>query len=198
MNRFLAIGMLGAVLICPAVLMAAPGPPGPNTQPALPADTRCSLSAGAPVIDYGSQSRGQLQTAGNSQTLTLGKRTLMLNIGCPYSLNMRLALRGAQAQNGDLLHGDRGAVKILVLDAQVDGQTVLLTRTTPDGLLQGGAETGLRLQPGDNFAATQNGHLVQGKSFTARIEIEPLLPESATRVSTRKTSESLLILELVK
>ena len=172
--------------------------PGAGIQPALPADTRCSLSAGAPVIDYGSQSRGQLQVGDNPQALSLGKRTLMVNIGCPFPQNMRLALRGAQGVNGDLLHGDRGSVNVLVLDAQVDGQAVLLSRTTPDGVLQGGAETGLRLQPGNNFAATQNGHFVQGKSFTARIEIEPVFPESATRVSARQTSESLLILELVK
>ena len=198
MNRFITTGLLWGVLIYPGVAMADSEIPGAGIQPALPADTRCSLSAGAPVIDYGSQSRGQLQAGDNPQALSLGKRTLMVNIGCPFPQNMRLALRGAQGVNGDLLHGDRGSVYVLVLDAQVDGQAVLLSRTTPDGVLQGGAETGLRLQPGNNFAATQNGHFVQGKSFTARIEIEPVFPESATRVSARQTSESLLILELVK
>jgi len=130
--------------------------------------------------------------------LTLRKRTVVLSVGCPYSQSMRLALRGAQAPNGDLLYGDRGSVKILVQDAQIDGQAVQLTKTTADGVLDGVAEPSLQLQPGKSFAATLNGHFVQGKSFSAQIEIEPIFPVDAFRASSRQTSESLMTWELLR
>jgi len=192
-----AIG-LGLLVMLAATGMAASEIHPATTEPALPADTRCSISTGSPVVDYGTQARGQLQNAGNRQTLTLGKRTVVLSVGCPYSQSMRLALRGAQAPNGDLLYGDRGSVKILVQDAQIDGQAVQLTKTTADGVLDGVAEPILQLQPGKSFAATLNGHFVQGKSFSAQIEIEPIFPVDAFRASSRQTSESLMTWELLR
>lgn len=188
---------LGLLLSQSMTVMATSQIPSGSIQPALPVDTRCSMSVGSPVIDYGNQSQGQLQSAGNGQTFTLGKRTLMLSIACPYSQTMRLTLRGAQAANGDMRYGDRGSIRIRVMDAQIDGLAVQLTSTTSDGVLEGGAETSLLLQPGKSFAATQNGHFIKGKAFNARIEIEPVFPESATRVSARQVDESFITLELM-
>lgn len=163
----------------------------------MPIDTRCSLSAGAPVIDYGTQSRWQLQDADGSQKVTPGTRTLTLSVVCPYSQSMRLTLRGDRAANGDLRYGERGSVTVRLLDMQLDGQNVQVARTTPDGMINGAAESSLLLQPGNSFAATHNGLPIKGKSFTAHIELEPVMPESAARVSARQTSESQLTLELM-
>lgn len=198
MKVSMSLGLLGLLLSQSVAVMAASDFAPATIQPSLPVDTRCSISVGAAVIDYGSQSRGQLQRAGSKQILTLGKRTMILSVACPYSQAMRLTLRGAQAANGDLRHGDRGSTRIYVMDAQVDGRAVQLTSATSDGVLEGGAASSLQLQPGKSFSATQNGHFMKGKTFSARIEVEPVFPESATRVSARQVDESFMTLELME
>lgn len=162
----------------------------------LPLDPRCHISAGAPVIDYGEKTRWQLLDSLTSQTITLGKRTLMLSVVCPYSQNMLLTLYGDRATNGDLRYGDRGSISFRVHDAQVDGKDVLLSLTSSDGTLDGASVSSLKLQPGKSFAATQDGHVVMGKAFNARIEIEPTMPQSSARVTSRHTTKSDFRLEL--
>lgn len=169
----------------------------PEMPSLLPIDEHCSISTGTPVIDYGIQSRWQLQDASNSQMLTPGKRVLMLNIVCPYTQEMRLVLRGDRTANGSLRYGERGSVNIRVLDAQVDDQTVQVTPTMPDGAINGAASSSLKLRAGNYFAATRNNQLVKGKTFNARIEIEPILPESAARVSALERNESRLTIEQI-
>ena len=186
MKMLMTIGVLGVLLVRSVAALAASDASPAIVQPVLPADTQCSLSAGSSVIDYG------------SQTLTLGKRMLILSIACPYARNMWLTLRGNVAANGDLLYGARGSVRIRIMDVLIDGHTVQLTSTTSSGVLEGGEASDLRLQPQKGFAATQNGQLVKGKTFNARIEVEPVFPESATRVSTLQRDEASLTLELMK
>lgn len=183
-----------ALCLANAARAALPAADGGMTPPP---DNRCSLSAGAPMIDYGVQSRWQLQDAGGPQRVTPGKRSLQLNVVCPHSQAMRLMLRGERAGNGELRYGERGSVALRLLDAQLDGQGVQLAATTPDGVLSSGGQDSLRLLPGNGFAVVQNGQLLKGKSFTARIELEPVMPESAARVSARQVSEANLTLELM-
>lgn len=165
--------------------------------PSLPVDTRCSLSIGTPVIDYGSQSRWQLQDTTNSNEVTPGKRTLMLSVTCPYTQTMRLALHGDRSANGTLRYGAQGHVNIRLLEAQLDGQTVQVVTLTPGNSINDTPSDIIQLRPGDSFAAVRNGHLAKGKSFTARLEIEPVLTDSAARVSAHQTNESNLTLELL-
>ncbi|UUW17347.1 fimbrial protein [Serratia ureilytica] len=196
MRTFFTTLALGLALSQPAEAISALH--GTTTDNAiLPIDTRCSVSAGAPVIDYGTQSRWQLQDVAGGQKVTPGKRMLMVSVVCPHTQTMRLTLRGDRAGNGDLRYGDRGSVSLRLLEAQLDGQNVQVAATTPDGMLSGAPESSLLLQPGNSLVATLNGQPAKGKSFTARIELEPVMPESAARVSARQISESNLTLELM-
>lgn len=171
---------------------------GPQDMPSiLPIDTRCSLSVSAPVIDYGSQSRWQLQDAGGAQMLTPGQRSLMVSVVCPYTQTLRLSLLGDRAANGDVRYGKHGSVNLHIVDAQVDGQSVPVATLTPQGTVEGAPSANLRLQPGQNFAAAKNGKLVKGRSFNARIEIEPVMPQRDAQVTSRQTNESLITLELM-
>jgi hypothetical protein len=151
------------------------------------------------VVDYGTLSRWQLQdTTGDVGALTPGKRTLMVNVVCPYTQVMRLTLRGVAAANGSLRYGDRGSLRVQLLEAQLDGQSVQFATTTFDGVLNGSPASTLTLQPGQTFAVITTGALAQGRSLTFRLEIEPVLPEEEARVSSRRISETLLTLELGK
>ncbi|AHG19499.2 hypothetical protein Z042_07640 [Chania multitudinisentens RB-25] len=163
----------------------------PDMPSGLPVDSRCTLSVSTPVIDYGNQSRWQLQDTTGGQ-VTPGKRTLMLSVVCPYTQPLKLALRS------DLRYGARGNINVSLSEAQLDGQSVQLASTTPEGVLNGVPANSLRLQPGSHFAAVQNGRLARGKSLTLRIEIEPLLAERDTRVSAHQSNEATLTMELMK
>jgi len=170
---------------------------GPNIGTILPSDMRCHLSASAAVIDYGSHSRWQLQDVGGGQQVSPGKRMLMVSVVCPYSQTMRVMLRGDRASNGNLRYGDRGNVTMRLLDAQLDGQNIPVATTTADGRVSGAAETSMSLQPGNGIVAMHNGQPAKGKTFTARIQLEPVMPESDARISARQITESSLDLDLM-
>lgn len=197
MKQLMKLLVLGWVYTHSVHIMAAPEYMSLGGPPSLPGDTRCSLSASSPVIDYGTQSRWQLQDATANQGVTPGKRTLTVNITCPFSQTMRLALRGERSQDGELRYGDKGSISARVLDGQLDGHNVSLVTTTPSGIINGSPVSALHLQPDGSFAAAKNGQLAKGKSFSLRMQLEPVMPESAARVASRQVSESNLTLELI-
>lgn len=205
MNLLLKTVLLG-LLLSPSV-QAQPGgferpvnllPNLPNlpNHPSLPADRRCQISTSSPEINYGDMSPAQLQELAGGRRLTPGKRMMTVSVTCPYSQSMRLTLRGERASNGDLRYGERGSLSLRMLEAQLDGRPVQLTTTKADGRLNGSARSDVALRPGDSVAATQNGQRIVGKNFQLQLEVEPVMPESATRVTARQVNEALLRLDL--
>lgn len=170
----------------------------PLGQPSLPIDTRCGLSVSNNMIDYGRQSRWQLQDASSGgNAVTPGKRSTQFNVTCPYSQAMRLTVRGDNAANGNVRYGERGNMKVRLSGAQLDGQDVQLVIISAQGTVISQPENLLLLQPGMQFAPLFNGHIASGKSFTARMEFEPILKEQDARVASRQISEAALTLELL-
>lgn len=161
-----------------------------NMPSDLPVDSGCMLSVSTPEIDYGRQSRWQLQDAPAGQ-MTLGKRTLMLSAVCPYMQPIKLVLRS------DLRYGKQGNINVSLSEAELDGQRIQLASLSPDGNVTTSAVDSLRLQSNNRFAAVQNGRLVAGKSLTMQIEIEPLLAEHDARVFAPQSNEATLTLELI-
>lgn len=190
-----------AFLITLAMMLAlspvTPSIAAGNNMPGiiLPGDTRCKVSASSEVIDYGSYSRGQLQDAGG-QKVSPGKRILMVNAVCPYKKVMRVILHGDKASNGNLRYGNKGSVTMRLLDAQLDGKSVQVAATKVGSHLRTSVESNILLQPGQGIVAIHNDQPAEGRSFTARIEIEPVMPESDARVSAYQTIESNLTFEL--
>lgn len=174
-----------ALLLCQNALASLP----PMLQ-----DSQCSLSLGMPEINFGNQTRYQLDEVGAGQ-LSPGTRELTLAVACPYSQAMKLALRGDRAQNGAFRYGERGSVKIRLFNARVDGQPAELMRS---GNAQATSSNSIALQPGETFVAVRGGAIQQGKTFTAQVEITPLLPESAARATQLSSSEARLTLELLR
>lgn len=164
---------------------------------AVPGDTRCDLSVSSPVIDFGTQSRWQLQAVAGGQLVSPGKRTLSLSALCPFTHRMAMAAVGARAPDGYFRYGDKGSIRIRLFDVQVNGQNAELATLNAAGAINSDSAASLSLQPGSRFAAVRNGQLLSGKSLTARMEIEAVIPESAARVSSRQLSESGIIFELL-
>lgn len=162
-----------------------------DMPPGLPTDNRCTLSVSTPTIDYGNQSRWQLQGTTGGQ-LTPGKRALTLSVVCPYTQPIRLALRS------DLRYGTLGNINVNLSEALLDGQSIQLASTTPDSILNDAPVDSLRLHSGSRFAAVQNGRLATGKNLTLRMEIEPVLAERDARVSGHQSSEATVTLALIQ
>ncbi|RMT64915.1 hypothetical protein ALP29_200417 [Pseudomonas syringae pv. avii] len=170
----------------------------PGIPPALPIDTRCSLTAGGGVVDYGTLSRWQLQDAQTGHNnVTFGKRTLTINVACPFSQIMRLTVRGERSIRGDFRYGNRGSMIVRLFDAQIDGESVQIASNTPDGIIKGAVGDSVLLRPSESFSAISNGQLAKGKTFTARLEIDPTLPEADARVSAHEVNEANLTIELM-
>lgn len=186
-------------LTCGMSFFVAAAPPMTEslTLAPPPADSRCTISAGEGFIDYGHQSRHQLMEASAERNmLTPGKRTLMLNVACPYAQPFRLALRGLRSASGELLYGKRGSVIVSLSEVQRDGEDVQIMQTTSSGELTGTAAQSQQLQPGKTVVATLNGQQVNGKVFSARLELEPVMADEETRVTAPTLQEAFMTLEL--
>ncbi|WNJ78476.1 fimbrial protein [Cedecea neteri] len=155
-------------------------------------DPRCTISVGNGTINYGTQTKAQLQSSGPQ--LTPGKRTLMLSVACPFAREIRLGVQGDRTGDGSLRYGDLGQLKVRLVDAQLDGQPVALREISTGGQSE---EWNLSLKAGTRFEVSHNSLPLNGKSFSARLEIEPLISETAARVSHLTTSEARLSFDLL-
>ncbi|MEX3242014.1 hypothetical protein [Serratia quinivorans] len=173
---------------------------GFNEQNIIPnsSDTQCVMSAGSSEINYGSQSRGQLQEViGYHNTYTPGRRNLALSIVCPTARKMFLTLRGASLPGGMLHYGTQGFLHIRLLNATVDGRSVTLATVSPDGKQDGPSADSIILKYGQKVLVMKNGESVSGNTLMANLEITPILTESATKVSNRTQIESRFAIELL-
>lgn len=167
-------------------------------MPPITIDPRCQMSVSSPEIDFGEMSAGQLQELPGGRKLSPGKRTLTLSVSCPFSQPMRLMLRGERATNGEVRYGSKGSVELRMLDAQLDGQTIGLAIESDDRRRHRAGRPDVVLKPGDEVIAVRDGQPARGKNFSARIDVEPVLPERATRVPARETSTAMMVLELIE
>ena len=198
MKRECLTALMLVMLHSPLVEAELPVTDVQANQPSLPVDASCRLSTGGGMIDYGNQSRWQLQTASTGgNALTPGKRTLTLSVVCPYTQPLRLIMHGARAANGALRYGERGSTVVRLFDMQLDGQSVQIMKVTPSGVVNGTGADSYLLQPGETVAAALNGQLARGKVLSARLEIEPIMTNEEARVAVGTIKESLLTLELV-
>ncbi|MXP57132.1 hypothetical protein [Pantoea sp. Taur] len=187
MKSLLSLLALSVMLIKP-LHAAAPEVP----QQIMPIDPRCSVSVGNSNIDYGRQSRGQLQY--NGSTYTPGKRVMSLSVVCPFAQPIKMVIQGDRAADGSLRYGDKGRLKVKISDARLDGQPVQLSDIS-DG--KKAPQSELVLKADSRFAASANGLPLSGKSFSARLELEPELSMDAATVSNSTLFESRFSLDMI-
>lgn len=187
----LLIGVTGASAADPIM------PPGLESNPTstLPPDKHCSLSVSNPVVDYGMMSRWQMEDMGASK-VSPGKRSLMVNVVCPYSRTMILRIVGEGSELGGLRYGEHGTTRLRLLDAQLDGNIVELRTITPAGVITESGGHILALNAGQRLAPVMQGKLAEGKTLTVQMEIQPVLAEEDARVGSLQRSETMLSLTL--
>ncbi|PYY90762.1 fimbrial protein [Pseudomonas sp. TKO26] len=176
------------------VLGPLPGEQGQVPSP-LPSDPRCTMTISHPVVDFGVMSRGQLQEI-PGQGLSPGIRSLSLSVVCPYARAIKLLVQGDGREQGGMRYGKDGFTRFRLLDVQVDGHAQELRASTPEGAIAGSGQ-GLVLIAGQQLAPVARDQWVEGRTLTARLEIQPVLSPAQTRVSHWERSESTLTLTLV-
>ena len=197
MKKCIPFGLL-VTLLSGSAVQAMPAPqPDHFGAGGMPQDRRCTINVSSQDVDFGTLSRWQMQETGRGNTVSPGQRTLALSVSCPYSQPLHIMVQGEPAGDGNLRYGHAGSLQLDIHDAQVDGQPVQLIPVSRDRIRKGGEQAGLRLGPGSGVAASRNGSLVSGKTFTARLEVRPQLPERETRVTARQQSETRLTLEIL-
>ncbi|MBK0126281.1 fimbrial protein [Pantoea sp. S61] len=188
MKNLLSLLALSLLMINPLRASTSEVPP-----PLVPVDPRCSVSVGNSTVDYGRQSRGQMEW--NGATYTPGKRIMTLSVVCPFAQPIKLALQGDRAADGSLRYGDNGRLKVRLSDAQLDGQAVQLRDITAGDKA---VASSLQLKANTRFEASGNGLPLSGKSFTARLELEPELSMDAATVSRSTQFSSSFALDVIQ
>lgn len=159
-------------------------------------DPHCQLSTSNSSVDYGLQSRWQMQDVeGRSQSVTPGKRQLSVTVVCPFTQNMRLKVMGDRTVRGGFRYGEKGELQVRIISAQLDGERVPVALTTSAGALMSAPQEALALLPNQTFSAVKGNHAAQGKAFNVRLEIQPVLTDQDARTSSRQANESSLSFE---
>lgn len=187
------------IMLVSRTAFAMPGAPlsANNNQFMPPSSTECQMSLSSPNVDYGSKSRWQLkEVEGSSQLLTPGKRQVSYSVICPFSQTIKIAVNGESTTGGNFRFGLNDKLRVTMISPQLDGHDVQFMTSTPDGILIDGPFNTLTLQPGQTFILVNGRQPAEGKSFNARIELEPVLSEQSARVATKQNSEANLSLEL--
>lgn len=169
---------------------------GGSMVPELPPDTRCTMSVSNPVVDYGLMSRGQLQELPGGN-VTPGSRSLTLSVVCPYSRIIKLLVQGEGREHDELRYGKRGVTKFRLSDVQLDGHPVELQTLSLTGEPTSAASLTTPLLVGQQWVPIKLGRFAEGKTLTARLDIQPIIPETEARVSSPQRSESMLTLRLL-
>lgn len=167
----------------------------PFTPQQIP-DTRCTISVSNPFVDYGVMSRWQMQDLPNRQ-VTPGLRSTMVNVVCPHPRPIKLLVQGEVNETGHLRYGENGYTRFRLLDIQLDGNAAELRPLSPDGALAEAASEALPLASGQRLITVSSGRVIEGKTLTARLEVQPILGEENARVSSMRRSESQLTLTLI-
>ncbi|MBT2340315.1 MULTISPECIES: hypothetical protein [Pseudomonas] len=129
-------------------------------------------------VDYGRLHRGELLVEQPGETaLALGKRTLNLNVVCPQPTAMALRFDSPGAGPEAFSLGLQGSFTLDLKRPRLDGQAVELFQGRARSL-----EQSSRMLPGQTLVARRGGAPIQGRMFSAQVEIETYLPASATRV----------------
>ncbi|EPJ82137.1 hypothetical protein CFII68_18305 [Pseudomonas sp. CFII68] len=154
---------------------------------------QCNVSLSQDRVDYGRLHRGGLQVEQPGKAeLALGKRTLNLSVVCPQPTAMALRFDGPGAGPEAFSLGLQGNFTLSLRQPRLDGQAVELFQGRARSL-----EQASRLLPGQTLVARQGGAPIQGRMFSAQVEIETYLPVTATRVREETLIEGRGRFELV-
>lgn len=190
LTRFVLAGMLPVMLtgMCEAADVSAVPSVAPPTPPT------CSVS-GSPVVDFGSRSRGQLQSTTGG--LTPGTRSLTVSAGCTLARGMKLRINALARGSNFSWSGTDSILRISARQGVLDGKAVQLQRLNAAGSPVGQPADTVTLAPDDTLVAMRDGNPAQGRQFGVTLNITPVTGEQDGRPVQRIYPEATLSITLV-
>ena len=152
------------------------------------ATAACRVSLSQPLIDYGLLRDSDQPSA---RGVSLGKRTVRLNVICAEAAIVALRFQGAPADGQGYRLGRQGYFNLTLHQPMLDGKPVELAQ------LYNHAERGGALQPGQPLVVLVGGAPAMGRTFSAQVQVESWLSGVATAVRDKTTLEGSGRFELV-
>lgn len=152
------------------------------------AGAACRLSLSQPLIDYGLL-KGSEQPG--AQGISLGKRTVRLNVICAEATVIAMRFQGLPAELHGYRMGRQGYFNLTLHQPMLDGKPVELAQ------LYNHAQRGGTLQPGQSLVVLAGGVPARGLTFSAQVQVESWLSGAATAVRDKTTLEGSGRFELV-
>lgn len=140
----------------------------------------CQLSLSQNVLDYGLMNRAI--RADSASERNLGERHLSLTLSCAQPTDMSVFYR-AMAANTERFHfAERGSYQVRIHDALLDGRPVDLGLIAGVGQPPVHTASTLSWRPAHGIVPVQAGVPVQGRRFSAQVELTAWVREHGLQV----------------
>lgn len=148
----------------------------------------CQLNLSQPLLDYGLMNRAIRPDSAPERTL--GERRLSLSLSCPQPVDMSVFYRAMAATTERFHFAERGSYQIRIRDAVLDGQSVDIGLIAGAG--QAPAETASNLiwRPAHGVVPVKAGVPLQGRQFSAQLELTAWVQEQGMYVRDAVTWET--------
>lgn len=148
----------------------------------------CQFNLSQPVLDYGLMNRAIRPDSAPERNL--GERQLSLNLSCANPTDMSLFYRAMAATAQRFHFAERGSYQMRIRDAVLDGQSVDIGLIA--GVGQAPTETASNLiwRPDHGVVPVKAGVPVQGRSFSAQLEMTAWVQEQGMQVRDAVTWEA--------
>jgi hypothetical protein len=140
----------------------------------------CQFNLSQPVLDYGLMNRALRPDSAPERNL--GERQLSLSLNCSQPTDMSLFYRALAATAERFHFAERGSYQIRIRDAVLDGQPVELGLIAGVGQSPAATASNLIWRPAHGVVPVQAGVPLQGRSFSAQLELTAWVREQGMQV----------------
>ncbi|HWT67598.1 MAG TPA: DUF1120 domain-containing protein [Pseudomonas sp.] len=148
----------------------------------------CQFNLSQPMLDYGLMNRAIRPDSAPERNL--GERQLSLSLNCAQPVDMSLFYRAMAATAKRFHFAERGSYQMRIRDAVLDGQSVEIGLIA--GVGQSPIQTGSNLiwRPDHGVIPVKAGLPVQGRSFSAQLQLTAWVQEQGMQVRDAVTWEA--------
>lgn len=155
----------------------------------------CQFNLSQAELDYGLMNRAIRPDSAPERNL--GERQLSLSLSCAHPTDMSVFYR-AMAATAERFHfADRGSYRMRIRDAVLDGQSVELGLIAGVGQPPAQTASSLIWRPAHGVAPVKAGVPLQGRTFSAQLELTAWVQEQGMQVRDAVTWETTGVFDAV-
>jgi hypothetical protein len=140
----------------------------------------CQLNLSQPLLDYGLMNRALRPDSAPERNL--GERQLNLSLNCSQPTDMSLFYRALAATTERFHFAERGSYQMRIRNAVLDGQSVEIGLIAGSGQSLITTASSLIWRPAHGVVPVLNGMPLQGRHFSAQLELTAWVQEQGMTV----------------